>query len=286
MPTFDTPEPISATIVIATGNVRITASDRTDTVVEIRPSDKLNDADVRAAEQIRVEYSGGRLLVKAPGDKTRSWLDRDGSVEVTLDLPTDSRVDANTSADLRCEGRLGESKFTTAAGDIWLDQTDKLQLTTASGDVTVARSVGHTDVTTADGGIRIGEIYGTAVIRTTNGDIALGEATGDLRLNTAYGDITVDRALASIGAKSAHGSVRIGEVVRGSVALETASGELEVGIREGTAAWLDVQTRYGTVSNSLDACEGPEQSDEAAKVRAHTEYGDIVIRRSRPLSTG
>jgi len=29
--------------------------------------------------------------------------------------------------------------------------------------------------------------------------------------------------------------------------LETAAGELEVGIREGTAAWLDVSSKYGRV---------------------------------------
>jgi hypothetical protein len=62
--------------------------------------------------------------------------------------------------------------------------------------------------------------------------------------------------------------------------LETAGGELEVGVREGTAAWLDVTTQYGSVRNSLGASDGPQPSDEIVKVRAHTSYGDIVIRRS------
>jgi hypothetical protein len=39
MPTFDTPEPIAVTIELVVSYVRITASDRTDTVVEVRPSD-------------------------------------------------------------------------------------------------------------------------------------------------------------------------------------------------------------------------------------------------------
>ena len=39
MPKFETPEPISVTLDYAVGNVRISASDRTDTVVEVRPSD-------------------------------------------------------------------------------------------------------------------------------------------------------------------------------------------------------------------------------------------------------
>ena len=39
MPTFDTPEPITATIDLAIGDVRISAGDRGTTVVEVQPSD-------------------------------------------------------------------------------------------------------------------------------------------------------------------------------------------------------------------------------------------------------
>ena len=60
MPTFDTPEPITATIDVAVGDVRITAGDRSDTVVDVRPSDASNDEDVKAAERTRVEYASGQ----------------------------------------------------------------------------------------------------------------------------------------------------------------------------------------------------------------------------------
>ena len=281
MPRFETPEPILATIDLPAGNVRVNAGDRTDTVVEVRPSDQSDDADVQTAEQTQVEYARGKLLVKAPKAKGRWWLFKySGSIDVSVELPTGSRIDANAArADVRCEGRLGESRFSSSSGDIQLDQTGKLRVA-AAGNVSVDRSVGHTDVTTANGEIWIRKIDGPAVVKTSNGDITLGEVTGDLRLNTAYGDITVDRALASLSAKTAYGSVRIGEVVRGSVVLETAAGELEVGVREGTAAWLDVRTRYGSVRSSLEPAAGPETSDETVEVRARTSAGDIVIRRS------
>jgi DUF4097 and DUF4098 domain-containing protein YvlB len=279
--TFDTPEPIFATIDLPVGSLRIIASDRTDTVVEVRPSDQSDDADVQVAEQTQVEYSKGKLLVKAPRTKARWWTFKwGGSIDVTVELPTGSRVDASAAlAEVRAEGRLGESRFTTGSGGLELDETGRLRVSSA-GDVSVARAVGQADVTTADGEIRIREIDGPAVVKTSNGEIALGEVTGDLRLNTAYGDITVDRALASLSAKTAAGNVRIGEVVRGSVVLETASGELEVGVREGTAAWLDVKTQYGRVRSSLNPADGPASSGETVEVRARTSNGDIVIRRS------
>jgi hypothetical protein len=282
MPTFDTPGPIRATIHLAAGSLRIIASDRTDTVVEVRPGDdEDDDAGGQAAEQTQIEYANGRLVVKAPRNKARWWLfSWHPSIEVTIELPTGSSVDAHAaSADNHSSGRLGESRFTTSSGDIWLDQIGKL-LPKSAGTAPVARSDGPTYVTTADGEIRIGEIDGVAVIKTANGDITLGEVTGDLQLATASGDINVDRALASVGAKTAYGSVRIGEMVRGSVVFETAYGELEIGVRHGTAAWLDLHTLHGTVRSSLDPTDGPGPSDETVEVRARTAHGDIVIHRS------
>ena len=95
------------------------------------------------------------------------------------------------------------------------------------------------------------------MIKNSNGDTWVGEVTGDLRVNAANGDISVDHADAGVTASTANGDVRVGEVVRGSATLETGFGEIEVGIREGTAAWLDVHTQFGRVHNDLDASDGP-----------------------------
>ena len=60
------PEPISVTLEVGVGDIRIVASDRTDTIVDVRPSDPAKKSDVTAAELTRVEYADGRLLVEAP----------------------------------------------------------------------------------------------------------------------------------------------------------------------------------------------------------------------------
>jgi hypothetical protein len=54
-----------------------------------------------------------------------------------------------------------------------------------------------------------------------------------------------------------------------------------VGIREGTAAMLDVRSAFGSVRNSLTASDGPQPSDQKVELRARTSFGDIVIHRSR-----
>ena len=118
------------------------------------------------------------------------------------------------------------------------------------------------------------------MIKNSNGSTSVGIAGGDLRVNAANGSIAVDVAQASVVAKSSLGDVRVGAVVRGSAVLETHAGDVEVGIREGTAAWLDVDARAGRVRNTLDAADAPGASDEKVEIRARTTVGDVAIRRA------
>ena len=280
MPTFDTPEPISATIDLAHGDVRISAGDRGAAVVEVHPSDASNEEDLKAAELTRVEYANEQLLVKAP--KLRSWLSRSGggSIDVTIELPAGSHVHGTLGlGDFDCDGRLGDCRIQTGLGRIRLDRADTLNLKSGAGDISVDHATGRAEVTAGSGDVRLRELDGSAVIKNSNGDTWVGMAGGDLRLNAANGSVAVDLANAGVVAKSANGDVRLREVVRGSVVLETKIGDLEVGIREGTAAWLDVNSRFGHVHNALDAADAPEPSAETVEVRGRTSVGEVVIRR-------
>jgi DUF4097 and DUF4098 domain-containing protein YvlB len=280
MPTFDTPEPISATIDLGLGDVRIRAGDTDTTVVEVQPSDAASEEDRTAAQLTRVEYAHGQLLVK--GSKLRHWLPtRDGgSIDVTIELPAGSHVHAAlAAADLQSDGRLGQCRIKTGLGRVQLDEVDTLSVKSATGDIAVDRVTGHADVTAGSGDVRLGALDRTAVIKNSNGDTWIGTAAGDLRVNAANGSIAVDVARAGVVAKSANGDVRLRDVVRGSVVLETKLGDLEVGIREGTAAWLDVNATAGRVVNALEAADAPQSSAETVEVRARTTVGEIAIRR-------
>ncbi len=281
MTTFATPDPISATIEIV-GDARITASDRTDTVVEVRPRNPARTGDVRAAEQTVVEYRDGRLEVRTPKHWTRYTPFGGGeSVAVTIDLPTGSSLDASTDlGHLRTEGELGACRLRTAMGDIRVDHAGAVSATTSHGNIVVDRVGGEAEVTTSSGDVRIGEIDGGAVVKNSNGDTAVAVVTGDLRVKAANGDIVVGRAHRSVTAKTAKGDVRIRDVSHGTIVVETAAGELEVGIHEGTAAWLDVSTSFGTVHSTLGAADGPAPSETTVEVRARTSFGDIGVGRS------
>ena len=83
-----------------------------------------------------------------------------------------------------------------------------------------------------------------------------------------------------------NGDVRLGEVVRGSVVLETRLGDVEVGIREGTAAWLDVSSKVGTIRNTLDAGERARAvGRDGRRARAHLGRRDRDPASLMPLAT-
>jgi DUF4097 and DUF4098 domain-containing protein YvlB len=281
MPTYETPEPIDVNLRLGyvAANVRVVATDRTDTTVDLLPADPISKHDLKVVEQTRIDFADGRLTVTAP--KIGSIFGRSGSVDVTVGLPTGSRLEGETGmGELRTEGRLGECKFKTAYGDLRLDQVGTAELKTASGAVNLDRADGAVEITTGSGSVHLGRVEGTATVKNSNGDSWIGDVTGNLAVRSANGTIAVERAHADVTAKTANGGVRIGEVARGAVTLETAAGSIEVGVRAGTAAWLDVNTTAGRVRNELATTAGPESTDETVEVRARTYVGDILVRRA------
>ncbi|MGP3987671.1 DUF4097 family beta strand repeat-containing protein [Streptomyces sp. 3N207] len=279
MPNFDTPGPISATARVEAGSIQFTAGDRLDTVVEVRPRDPKKDLDVRAADQTEVTYASGVLTVTTPKS---NLFGRTGVVDVAIELPTGSRIDMTGAwTQVLGEGRLGEVRVKNSSGDVRLDTTGPLELKASHGSITVDRVEGAAEITTSSGSMRVGLVDGSAVLKNSHGTTTVGAATGELRVSGANGDIEIRRAEDSVTATTAHGTLRVAEVARGIVQLETSYGAIEVGIREGTAALLDVHSGSGQVRNTLTASEAPEKTEDAVEVRARTRYGNIDVRRAR-----
>ncbi|MFE2304169.1 DUF4097 family beta strand repeat-containing protein [Streptomyces sp. NPDC059445] len=177
MQKFDTTAPVSAIIDIPAGHIRFIAADRTDTTVEVLPADASKGRDVKAAEQTEVSYADGVLRVEIPGARNRG-LGPSGSVEVTVQLPAGSRVEAKAAAaEFRGVGRLGEVTFEGGHGSVELDEADSVRLTGLDADISVGR------------------LHGPAEISTQKGDLTVSEAArGTLTLSTQLGDITVGAA--------------------------------------------------------------------------------------------
>jgi hypothetical protein len=219
MQKFDTTTPVTTVLNIPAGRIQLIAADRTDAVVEIRPADPTKSRDVKAAEQTTVSYTDGLLRVEA-APAANKILGHSGSVEVTVQLPAGSRVDATTAAvEFRGVGRLGDVTFEGAAGTVKLDEAASARLTLQAGD------------------IHLGRLGGSAELTTQKGDITVTEATGGvLTLSTQAGNLTVGAARgvsATLDAGTSYGRVHN--------ALQNSAGA-------GAGLTIHATTAYGDIT--------------------------------------
>lgn len=185
MYTFQTPQPIAVTVDVLSAGVTVVAADRGDTVVEIRPADAAKKADVRAAEQTRVEFTDGVLTVTTPKNwRTYTPFGGNPAIEVNIEVPTGSRLTGTVGV-----GRL------LGAGEL-----GECDLTVSLGDIVVERPLGSVTAKTAKGDIRIGEATrGELRLETSVGELEVGVRPGSaVRLETAATVGTVRNLLAPV----------------------------------------------------------------------------------------
>ena len=288
---FSTPSPIAVALDLYVADVRFAASDRTDTIVEVRPSDPDKAADIKAAENTRVEYDDAARTLSIVSRKPRNRFvnfssKRPESIDVVIQLPADSDVRGEAGlGDFQADGALGAVELKTGLGAIRFSETGPLNVRNGAGAITVEGVSGTAKVHASSGDIRIGAVDGTAEVSSSNGKVRVGVVTGPATIKVSNGSVSVDRALSDITAESSNGEVRIGEVARGAVSATSKNGGVEVGIREGSAAWLELNTGVGRVYNELAASDAPEAGEPVDRVEVHasTKLGDVTIRRAPRL---
>lgn len=282
MTTFDTSGPVELTVDLGIrSDIWITAVDRAEATVQIRPRNPERTQDVTAAGQIAVDLTDNRLRVGFAHLRIRNWFTDGGAVDVSIEVPTGSSLDIGTGMGaVDAAGEFGAAVLRSGMGAIRIDRCAGLRAKTGQGDVTVGSTAGLVSISTGTGKVRIGAIAGTATVKNANGETQIGVVTDDLSISAANGDILIDRADANVTVKASNGSVRIGDIGRGAVTAATAAGAVEVGIRPGTAAWLDLSTKYGRVHNTLATGDGPAATGDTVQVRARSSYGDITVHRS------
>lgn len=179
MQQFTTPAAVTVVVNTPAGRVRVIAADRTETTVEVLPANPAKGRDVEAAEQTTVTYSDGVLRVSA-AEPANKLVGPSGAVEVTIQLPAGSRVEATSAAaELRGVGRLGEVVFEGAYHQIKIDEATSVRLSTMDGDVEVGRLTGPARISTQRGDIRIAEAgRGAVVLETQSGNISVAAAVG------------------------------------------------------------------------------------------------------------
>ncbi|MDF0528412.1 DUF4097 family beta strand repeat-containing protein [Tsukamurella sp. 8F] len=266
MPVYATEEPVTVLLDLPAGDVRIVAGDRAEVTVDVRPGVRATPDDVKSVEEVQVRFVDGRLTIEAPRGWQRYWrMMRSTSVpavEVGIEVPSGSAV----------QGRLDYGGIVTQGP---LDRVD-VDSDYGAIDIAEARAV-RVD---SNGAVRLGRVDGPAAVTNKYGATSVREALGSLQIKAAYGTVTVDRAEAATEVKTAYGAVHIGELVRGTAQVKSSYGDLDIGIRKGTAVWLDVGTQYGEARSELDEQDGPGDAADTLELQAHTTYGAIRVRRA------
>ncbi|GAB2444873.1 DUF4097 family beta strand repeat-containing protein [Streptosporangium sandarakinum] len=300
MPSFPAPGPVTLRVKLPAGLLEVTAAPREDAVVEVRPSRPSSSADAEAASRTRVErLDDGTILVETP--EQRAMLGRRASVDVLVALPAGSAVALDAaSADVRASGPLGDVAVGSASGDVRIERCARLDVRTASGDVTCDVIGAEAGVQTSSGDIRLRELRGEAEITTSSGDVRLGAAHGDTTVRSGSGDITVETSAASFRTRStsgevtvgtagdlvevhsSSGDVEVGAVTRGRVSVDSVSGDVRIGVADGVSAWLDVSTVSGDLRSGLEEADRPGDEAPRTEIRVKTVSGDISLVRTRP----
>ena len=213
------------------------------------------------ADKTKVDFAGGRLSVK-----TTVSGDKNGSVAITIDLPAGSSLVAYLAhSGVRADGSFGDCELHMASGRVQLDRINTLQANLAAGEVAIGHIAGRAHIDGSRGR------SGSATPRPTS-------------CSAVPAAVDIDRADGSVTATTASGAVRVGRMTQGHAKLMNGSGNIEVGISEGAAADLDVNSERGSVRSSV-AQENPGASDARVSVHARTRHGDIIIRRAADPGT-
>ncbi|EME51958.1 DUF4097 family beta strand repeat-containing protein [Amycolatopsis decaplanina] len=271
MSVFPTPQPITATLTTAGARVRVTASERLDTVVLVEPIDAASKSDVKVAESTKVGFDGGTLSIE-----TKKAGGKNGSVAITVEVPTGSQLVLNTAwSEVSADGQFGDCALEVSSGQVRIDRVAAVRGNLAAGEIAIGHVAGTVDLEGGSAGVRIGDVEGTVKYSGATGKVWIGHARSGVDLSGSSGSFDIDRADGDVVAQAANCPIRVGRLSRGEAELTNASGGIEVGV-VGDAASVDAKSTKGSVRNSFATDNG----EGGVKVYARTRLDDIVIHRA------
>jgi hypothetical protein len=282
--TFDTPGEVRLNVRLGSGEIRLETRDVSQTTVRLEPL-RDNESTQAAIDEARVELrqrgDGHEVIVDVRGRKGFSF-GRGADVLVEIESPDGSEASIKTgSADIEGRGSFGDVEVESGSGDVQFSDVGDADISAASGDIQVGSIDGDASINSASGDIQLSSIGHDGKVNSASGDVQIREARGSLSVNSASGDVLIREVGASVSVNTASGDQTIGAVTEGSVGLKSASGDLKVGIREGSTLWVDARSRSGEVSSELPVSDLPPEGDAPhIELRANTMSGDINLVRA------
>jgi hypothetical protein len=219
------------------------------------------DISGSGTEYIVVEQSGDVITLRE-----ERHLFGGRTVNIRAAVPAGTNLEAAVaSLDVVSRVDLGRVSGRTASGDFDLGKVGSLEIRTASGDVKVDACAGRCEISSA------------------SGDLQLHIAEGDVVVATASGDVSVERIMGRLETKTASGDISVRCCAGQQVEATSLSGDISLGIPEGTRVEAEIDSLSGDVS--LPPRRPPSgDSSRQMRLRAKTVSGDIDVRRVSPPS--
>lgn len=272
---FEVTGPVTIDAMTRSSDLEVVVSD--DAAVVSVDVDPVRGSE-RLVEATRVEMAANRLTIDVPRSEG-SLFRPQASVTVRVVVPPGTSVEVVAgSGDIRGRGVLARAEIKTGSGDVALDAVEDMRVVTGSGDLST-NDVGQLNASSGSGDVRLHRVSGQGRVTTGSGDIYIADCA-DLTGSTGSGDIVIERLQGAVTFRTASGDLVVRSAVAGDLQVTTASGDVLIGIEQGTAALLDCRAVSGRVSSDLEASDAPEGHVDTLMVRCRSVSGDIRVQRA------
>ena len=267
---FPVTGPIEVDIELHAGDITVSACATSTAGVEVTGS---------RADSVVVEVHQDRVTVVEP--RRSGFLAGRGELQVVIVVPDGSTLVGKLgSADVRSTGELGAVRLSTGAGDVSLAEvTGTVLLKTGAGDIHVESLGGESEIKAGAGTITVGRTRGATLLKTGAGSIEVGDASAPVMLKSGSGNLSLGSAAHDATLSAASGDIRVGRMSTGQASLKNVSGDIRLGIPDGTPVWTDVSTSTGRVRSTLTPTGAPADGQGHVEVRARSVSGDIFLER-------
>lgn len=214
------------------------------------------------AGDVVVEQRGSTVSITSKREGGFFLIDRSVYVTATVPAGSDLRVKV-ASADMYCDGAMGHITFNSASGDLRFGRTVELDAKTASGD------------------LRGAVVHERLHFVSASGDLHVGEVTGRAEVSTASGDMHADRMEASTSVSTMSGDIHIREFSGDEFTGKSMSGNVRLGIPEGTRVDLDANSFSGKVRlPERKSSPSSGVAVRATRIGVKLVSGDLTIKRA------
>jgi hypothetical protein len=242
--------PLELEVGIPSGDIEVETTEGEESNITV-------DGDDRLLEEVEIRQDGNRLVVSYRGKGKLGFslsplsIVFGSELRVRATVPHSAAVKVKTaSADTKLDGRFGPLGVNSVSGDVRLR----------------------------------GEVSGNANLKTVSGDADLDRVDGDMSAHTVSGDLRIGPIAGSSDLKTVSGDIRLQAVTAGDVRFTSVSGDIEIGIAQGSALDVDAGSTSGDLSSEVPLASEPQPGEGAGGptvvLRGRTVSGDVKVFRA------